>query len=389
MITISYDFEAKKWVHGHKNQSFQLGSDHIAYAFKTHGLSYKIGQSANRIGPLIGILTSKRNTGPFIGNKKTFIRIQEKIRKLGGLAFVFTAEGCTSLDIIGYMYIPSLKQWVEVRMPYPDVVYNRIPYRKDERKQGNQQIIHQLTKLKIAVFNSHFFSKWDIYQLLQKNENLKSYLPLSFIVSSEDIFKKYLHSLQTVMIKSNTSSQGKNIYKVSTQQGLYICKDNHESKTFKSFNNLCTHIFGNKPHHHYIIQEYVPLNQFEDAPYDFRVIAYYIHSKWKIAGIGVRVAGKTSVTTHVPHGGKILSLNQLQQSVDRREIEKIIIESGQQLRSEYGNVKEFSADIGRTDKNEYYLFELNSKPMIFDEQNIQNQADTFLITSLFEEAKWE
>ena len=47
-----------------------------------------------------------------------------------------------------------------------------------------------------------------------------------------------------------------------------------------------------------------PLIRYQQRPCDFRILIQKDHQGiWQVTGIGVRVAGKNAISTHVPMGG--------------------------------------------------------------------------------------
>ncbi|UTW70068.1 hypothetical protein KHA80_05010 [Anaerobacillus sp. HL2] len=64
--------------------------------------SYLVIEKNGRVGPLIGILTSKENREDFFENRNTFKNIQAYLQKQGGLSFVMTPEGIKKEMIEGF-----------------------------------------------------------------------------------------------------------------------------------------------------------------------------------------------------------------------------------------------------------------------------------------------
>jgi hypothetical protein len=52
---------------------------------------------------------------------------------------------------------------------------------------------------------------------------------------------------------------------------------------------------------------------------------------------------------------------------------------GRELTKKYGLIGEFSMDIGLTSGGKPFIFEVNSKPMIFDEPDIQKKRESQLV----------
>lgn len=60
----------------------------------------------------------------------------------------------------------------------------------------------------------------------------------------------------------------------------------------------------------YIIQQGIHLSTYQGRPYDIRVLVQKNgKGQWHMTGMGIRVAGEQSITTHVPQGGYIQSVD--------------------------------------------------------------------------------
>lgn len=165
-----------------------------------------------------------------------------------------------------------------------------------------------------------------------------------------------------------------------------LLTENAKSSKFEKIKDLLPILHKRMNGKRYVIQEYIPLEQHQSRSYDFRVLAHFVSGEWFLTGIGVRWAGENQLTTHVLKGGKVLSLESLQKPVDNKVIQQLAVRTGNQLRKAYGNVREISIDVGKTKNQDYYIFEVNAKPMVFDEAAIENKRHTALIQIFFEES---
>src|SRR3954464_10180274 len=94
---------------------------------------------SNLPGPLIGIMTARKADGSIAGNGPLFIALQKKLISLDGISFVFTPEDADTELIKGYTFSPDKNQWIEGRFRYPNLVYNRIPFRSSEKNEQYQR----------------------------------------------------------------------------------------------------------------------------------------------------------------------------------------------------------------------------------------------------------
>jgi hypothetical protein len=103
------------------------------------------------------------------------------------------------------------------------------------------------------------------------------------------------------------------------------------------------------------------------------------NKNFKISGIGVRQSQGQEVTTHVPAGGKIVPFSDLPYQEDKQELQRLAILVGSSLLTFYRNIGEFSMDVGKSENGDLFIFEVNSKPMVFDEDSIRKDGLNHLI----------
>ncbi|MDF2608483.1 MAG: hypothetical protein K0S34_2685 [Bacillales bacterium] len=124
----------------------------------------------------------------------------------------------------------------------------------------------------------------------------------------------------------------------------------------------------------YIYQEACQTLLVDGCKWDFRILAHLNSSdSFSVSGVGIRMASKDSnLLTHTLNNGTIIDYKNFQYKINPDLLNILINKLGIALRSSYGNVGEFSVDLGLCENNVYKIYEINSKPMIFDEHDIQN-----------------
>jgi hypothetical protein len=134
----------------------------------------------------------------------------------------------------------------------------------------------------------------------------------------------------------------------------------------------------------YIVQQGIHLAKFNNRAFDLRVLVQKnAKGVWSLTGIGARIAGDFSITTHVPRGGsidkprKLLNItfgniigNRILQQVkiSAYAIAKQIEKAAKQT---FG---EMSLDLGIDTSGQIWFFEANSRPMKFDEPEIRKRS---------------
>ncbi len=134
----------------------------------------------------------------------------------------------------------------------------------------------------------------------------------------------------------------------------------------------------------YIIQQGIELATYQKKPFDLRILVQKnTHGSWSTTGVGARLAGKGSITTHVPRGGsvedpfKLLSaLFGPENSKDMlNKIKSTAIQIARQIERGSGlSHGEMSMDLGVDTFGILWFFEANSKPMKFDEPEIRQKS---------------
>ncbi|MED4400432.1 YheC/YheD family protein [Metabacillus fastidiosus] len=329
----------------------------------------------NSYFPLVGILVSKGSKENIFRGDKLFLRgIQQEVQKIGGLSFVFTPDGFSSTQVTGYFYVDKTKKWAKAVFPLPNVVYNRISSRKAETKNPFIQVVNQCYQKNIPFFNDSFFNKWTIHQILQQNKQLLPHLPKTIIYSDLNSVFSMLYRFKSIYLKPVQGYKGKGIFKVSFHKGLYELYEQEEKTTFTK-EELSEEIKKRIEEKQYIIQKEIKTDQFEQCKYDLRAICIYDEKRYNIINIGVRKANKGNILTHVPNGGEIIHLDKIKNRYDKNEIFWLADEVGKSISAAYHFVGEFSLDIGLSRNGHPYIFDINSKPMIFDEEYIQNKRN--------------
>lgn len=384
-MKIFYHPVKQKWYHNNRNTKITFGKNEmeIPFAFDEHkGIPFATNFKKGKVGPLIGILTSESTRHPFKGNSKTFERISKNVKRNGGIVVVFTPAHLFEHKLTGYTFIEEKQKWLKIKSPLPDVIYNRIPFRKDEKKL--QHIFYELQNLEIPYFNSHFFNKWELYTKLSKDKTLQPFLPSSISLTSFHELKKMVIKHHSVYLKPAEGNKGTGIVVLSKKDTMFYLQTTTETFEYLSLEELWEKHAHQLMKRQYIIQEKIPISTVDNCPYDFRILAHFVKGQWEVSGIGVRVANQHSITTHVPKGGSIVPFQQLATDTDYLKIERLVRLVGNQLRSSYSNICEISVDVGKSKTGKFYLFEVNSKPMVFDERNIRLKGLQQLTSIFFE-----
>ncbi|MGM0846361.1 MAG: YheC/YheD family protein [Bacillota bacterium] len=332
------------------------------------------------LGPLIGIFTSGFTSFLMkpIGERSSFFsKLLSLQSSLGVIPFVF---GENHIDwenglVKGHFY--SRNQWVTHIVPLPNVIYDRLPNRRSEKKSSYQDIKARLQQqYGIPWYNPGFFNKLDVFERLENDENALRYLPETHAFQSFSQIEKMMSQYGHVFIKPKNGSLGLGVHQFTYNRKTedYTCRFQDKSGKNRliksaSFEKLLQRIIPPKKLNSMIIQQGIHLMKSEDRHVDFRVHTNKDENgEWQISAIAAKVAGEGSVTTHLHNGGKVKSLRELlpDKEVCERTEKKLksaaITLSSALERNMEGFIGEIGFDFGIDTLGRVWLFEANSKP---------------------------
>jgi hypothetical protein len=350
--------------------------------------------------PTIGILTVLCEYRDFRGDHQNFIDLIRTGREQGALVYVIAVEDLKLSEgkVQGFTYSFETKQWTKQLMPMPHVFYNRIPYRNLEMRPQVQRIIQMCLKSKqVKLFNPTFFNKWSLFEWLHRSQETRQFVPVTEQLTNANELDTMLRKYDMVYLKPIKGKAGKGILRVErrVQTGYDVgypvtykmtIQENKISRNavYSTLNALWAQIeqyCGNKE---YIMQQGILLATYKRRCYDLRVLVQKNRrNEWLVSGIGARLAGPSSITTHVPRGGSIEKpLKLLTQTFGEYEGTHLLADAkhsailiANQIESASGHsLGEMSLDIGIDTHGKTWFFEANSKPMKFDEAPIRKKS---------------
>ena len=331
------------------------------------------------IGPLVGIFTSGFTSNPKqpIGERTLFFsKLLSVSKTVGALPFVF---GEPHIDweqgtIEGYFFLDHAWQTIEV--PFPNVIYDRLPNRKSE---GSPKLIKVRERLQkeylIPWYNPGFFNKLDIYERLQQDTSVTNYLPETYpfisFSSIETMLSKYGH----IFIKPKNGSLGLGVHQViyDKHKDDYYCRFQDDKgvnrlRKYSSLESLFQSVFANQSLEKMLVQQGIHLLRTEQRSVDFRVHTNKDDlGKWNVTAIAAKIAGQGSVTTHARSGGDIRTLSEIfpkeecELYTEKLSNAALLLSTALDANVE-GIIGEIGFDLGIDRTGDVWLFEANSKP---------------------------
>ncbi|MCM3690303.1 YheC/YheD family protein [Neobacillus niacini] len=346
------------------------------FAIKLHVF---VEQQVLNIGPLVGIFTAGFTPFPHrpIGDRTNFFSKLLSVKtNVGAIPFVFGEKHINweNGTISGNFYHDN--HWQSIEVPFPHVIYDRIPNRKSERNPKLVKVKETLQKdYLIPWYNPGFFSKLDIYERLQQDHTVAVYLPETHPFTSfsliEDMLSKYGH----VYLKPINGSLGLGVHQIlydKTQDEYYCRYQDREGvnrlRKFSSLEGLFQTVLANRNLDKMLVQQGIHLLRQEQRPIDFR-----IHTNkddagvWHVTALAAKLAGQGSVTTHARSGGEVKTVSELFQLDDLKLYTEKLVNAALLLSKSISNnmegiIGEIGFDLGIDKHGDVWLFEANSKP---------------------------
>jgi hypothetical protein len=332
------------------------------------------------IGPLLGILTSGFTSYPLrpLGKRTAFFSKLLSINKVvGALPFLFSEEHINWEKglITGYFYEDST--WKTREIPFPSVVYDRLPNRKSEKLKKNRQLKARLqSDYLIPWYNPGFFSKMDVFERLLQDDMASTYLPETHPFSSFSVIERMLADYGHIYLKPENGSLGLGIHQILYDKinGHYYCRYRNDSgqKKLTKFNSLeamFKKVFHKRNLAKMIVQQGIHLLRVDGRIVDFRVHTNKDEDgEWQITAIAAKIGGQGSATTHINNGGEVKIVEEVFSSKEEQKLykEKLIETSlylSKVLESHVeGIIGEIGFDLGIDKDGKIWLFEANSKP---------------------------
>lgn len=337
-----------------------------------------------RIGPVIGILTTGIRTieNQVVSKRAYFFKHLLSAQKGEPLYyFLFTPEDVDwdSKTVRGLFWHEDAKTsgWRRADVPFPDVVYNRIPDRYTERQEEIKRFTSKLEKETDAkMFNAFFFNKWAIHQSLVNHPVIGEHIPETYIAPDKTMIQNMLQKHTMIYLKPIFGSLGLGIFKITYQgEKGYYCRYNDKGKNvLKHYKNISTFLnkhFASHRLQRYVVQQGIQLVKHNGRPLDFRVHVHKDHeNKWVVAAVAAKIAGEGSVTTHVRTGGTVLSGKDLLKIIFpqygyflEEKVRDTAVKLANAIETKVDpNVGEIGFDIGIDTNEKIWMFEANSRP---------------------------
>lgn len=349
--------------------------------------------------PVVGVLVNKKKL-----HKRSIIkfagRLYQANERVKCSVYFFTAESINwkKQSISGYILSADGKEWLEFRLPFPDIIYDRgAGYAGNERAmvEGVRSRFRKMPE--IQFINSSKLKKWQVHQRLSKYKETQKYLPATINSCGLADIREMLKKHSFLFLKSSGGSGGKSVFALEKNtQGYcfrYYHKGCHQKRYGANLDDLRTEMktIGLKPER-VIIQQGIRLVHYRNRPLDLRVLLVKDkHGDWKAVYNQARVAKKGTIITNVCLGGEAMNYRDIFSAIRKRypgippdkKIRRICIMLAWYIEQEFGPFGEIGMDIGVEVDGRVWLLEANSKPSKLPEKGIEETigiSPQFLMT---------
>jgi len=343
-----------------------------------------------QLGPVLSILVNPIKEGtifPF-GNITAFAEeLSEVAKKNGILLYFVTADALMNAhELEGWFFTTH---WQRKRLPFPNVVYNRIATRAMEQSEQVQMFLNTLNKLNIPYFNSRFFNKDEVFKALEQDLTAAAILPQSELLTQLEQIKLMLRKHHTVYIKPIDGRLGKGIFRIQyvLDSAKYKLEQANQSlekaKYFSTFDRLITHLKPKLSKQKYQIQQGIKLIHINHNPIDFRVLVQKNgKGQWTVTSIVARTAADNVFVSNIAKGGaigtvaKILPDTSLSSMYTAEsltlELKKNALLIAKAFEANFSAVLgELGIDLALDENGKVWLLEINGKPSKLTKAKVQ------------------
>ncbi|HHW48362.1 MAG TPA: hypothetical protein GXX14_07070 [Clostridiaceae bacterium] len=269
---------------------------------------YEIAVDKNeiKIGPFIGLLVAEEGkylTTSCLNKMLDYVR---EYSKLHGAVVVFALDkvDTANLQIEGYCFNPNTNNWQRGIFPYPQSIYRTVGL---SGKWKN----HFLSIIGDKIFNSRYFSKWDLYQWLSKNNEIGHHLPCTSLYRSYQDVLDLVEMYGKIYIKPVYGLQGRGIVQVSKNDDTFVFKYREDgvnhSIELKDLGEAIDFLQKRFYDGRYLIQQALELIEFKGGKIDFRCIMQKNQAGvWVCKAVIGRRGERGSVVSNISSGGTAL-----------------------------------------------------------------------------------
>lgn len=353
------------------------------------GLYYDKDIKAYRIGPIFGIFaySERHYMGPFALQSYFFAKLIKLARNKGMIAYVFTIWDIdwNNNEVKGYTYDFENEEWIRKDYPLPQIIYDRGDV-ISENNYGQYAIdyLNNVNALNIRLINSidcinTTNNKWFTYTLLNTQNSLKDYQPLTIEYTTDGSLLGFLDKEHHIFLKMKDGSRSKGIFSIEkTLEDRYVIQFKNRygyNISLKTARTELIQILDQKirefdySRKEYIIQKAINFATYQDHKFEIRTVMQK-NSKgvWLRTCIVSRVTGNKEKFLDVWNEQNIKASTVLSEVFQEdyayvsNKLKEISREVVKLFDAKHIQAGEIAIDFGIDSEKHIYIIELNSKP---------------------------
>lgn len=336
-------------------------------------------QKSNHERPVMAVLVSSKNISGLqnqVANPRT--RMLVKANEEANIILYFFSLKEIDLQeqkITGYYWHKTRRMWHRQEFSLPDVLYIRCGS-KITNTQTYTQLCNLVTWNKGKMITHYRFNKWRLYQIMNKDPEMKRYLPATRTVSKPNDIEKMLQRYKVVYLKSHIGRKGENVLRVEIMPDGVYWYSYYRNKLltvrsvpdYQSLLKVVNTFFQGK---RFMIQQGIQLLQFKKKLVDMRAeIQRNGDGSLEIVGISVRYGQPRSpITTHGDAFKfddffiKNMGYSKKELESFRSVVKRFLFSVYEYIEDNYGKYAEIGIDFAIDANKKIWFIEANSQSM--------------------------
>lgn len=149
-----------------------------------------------------------------IANTRTQLMVKAN-KEVNNILYFFSLREVKLKEqkITGCYWHKTNRIWFRQDFPFPDVLYIKCKM-ENKYTQTFTELCSILTKNNGELITHDRFDKWRLYQIMNQDPVMKSYLPVTKTAQQRDDIKKMLKRYKVVYLKSHVGRKGENVIRV-------------------------------------------------------------------------------------------------------------------------------------------------------------------------------
>jgi hypothetical protein len=328
--------------------------------------------------PIVAVFLSQAIVSALKMQKNNTFKVRQlvKANELAGTTLFFFSVNSVDFNhskIRGVYFDVVKKVWAEKDFPFPDVLYDRVKGAKTLNITGDE-IRRRFDNLGIKKINSrHYFDKWELHQLLERNDKLRKHLPETIIYNSETDLANMLSRYDKIYIKGRTGCRGKQVMSVTRlpEKGyefrIFLSKIiSGRVNDIQSLKRVVKSFLSGK---NIILQQAIDLLSVDGCIVDFRgELQRNGSGELTITAIPARIGKKNSpiATNGMSYPfedffKEVLNYTQDEIARLKNTMETLLLDIYRYMEQSYGPFGELGIDIGMDKEAKLWFFECNAK----------------------------